>query len=125
VPEKPLGGAGGSVRRLVAAVGATSSEENTSHPRSGTARRPAYRKWRVAQGFQGTLGTLDGRYARGDDLGRDGRRVQGRWEGRSERCRRTVAHGAYAPDFPSPPVEPVSRVSVRWAAGRTQVYIRL
>jgi hypothetical protein len=32
-------------------------------------------------------------------------------------------HGASSPDFPSPPVEPVSRVSVRWAAGRTQVYI--
>jgi hypothetical protein len=52
VPEKPLGGAGGSVRRLGAAVGATSSEADTSHPRSGTARRPAYREWRVRQGFR-------------------------------------------------------------------------
>jgi hypothetical protein len=60
VPEKPLGGAGGSVRRLGAAVGATSSEEDTSHPRSGTARRPAHRKWCVTQGLQGALGTLDG-----------------------------------------------------------------
>src|SRR5215211_9073463 len=82
VPEKPLGGAGGSVRRLGAAVGATSSEEDTSHPRSGTAHRPAYRKWRVAPGVRGALGTLDGRHGRGDDLGRNGRRIQGRWEGR-------------------------------------------
>ena len=60
MPEKPLGGAGGSVRRLGAAVGATSSEEDTSHPRFGTARRPAHRKWCVTQGLQGALGTLDG-----------------------------------------------------------------
>lgn len=124
MPEEPLGGADGSARGLGAAVEATSFEEDTSHPRSGTARRPPYREWRVAPGLQGALGTLDGRHGRGDDLGRNGRRVQGRWEGRSERCRRTVAHGASPPDFPSPPVEPVSRVSVRWAAGRTQVYIR-
>jgi hypothetical protein len=124
VPEEPLGGAGGSIRGLGAAVGATSSEKDTSHPRSGTARRPAYRKWRVAQGLQGALGTLDGRHGRGDDLGRNGRRVQACWEGRSERGRRTVVHGAYSPDFPSPPVEPISRVSVRWAAGRTQANIR-
>src|SRR5215213_1502643 len=64
VPEKPLGGAGGSVRWLGAAVGATSSEEHTSHPRSGRARRPAYRKWRVATGVQGALGTQDGRRGR-------------------------------------------------------------
>ena len=118
VPEKPLGDAGGSVKGLGAAV------EATSHPRSGTARRPAYRKWRVAPGLQGALGTLDGRHGRGDDLGRNGRRVQGRWEGTSERGRCTVVHGASSPDFPSPPVEPDSRVRVRWAAGRTQIYIR-
>ncbi len=111
MPKKPLGGAGGSVRGLGASVGATSSEEDTSHPRSGRARRPAYRGWRVAPGLQGALGTLDGRHGRGDDLGRNGRRIQGRWEGRSERCRRTVVHGASSPEFPSPPVEPVSRVS--------------
>src|SRR5215208_4420851 len=103
VPEKPLGGAGGSVRGLDAAVGAISFEEDTSHPRSGAARRPAYRKWRVAPGLQGALGTLDGRHGRRDDLGRNGRRVQGRWEGRAERGRRIVVHGAYSPDFPSPP----------------------
>jgi hypothetical protein len=119
VPGKPLGGASGSVRGLGAAVGATSFEEDTSHTRPGTARRPAYRRWHVAQGLQGALGALDGRHGRGDDLGRNGRRVQGRWEGRSERGRRSVAHGAYAPDFLSPPVEPISRVSVLWAGGRT------
>ena len=124
MPDKPLGDAGGSVRGLGAAGGATTSEEDTSHPRPGTARRPAYRRWHVAQGLQGALGTLDGRHGRSDDLGRNGRRVQDRWEGRSERDRRTVAHGAYALEFPSPPVEPVSRLSVRWAAGRTQVHIR-
>src|SRR5215210_4923301 len=123
VPGKPLGGAGGSVRGLGAAAGATSFEEDTSHTRPGTARRPAYRRWHVAQGLQGALGTLDGRHGRGDDLGRNGRRIQGRWEGRSERCRRTVVHGASSSDFPPPPVEPVSRVSVRWAAGRIQIYI--
>jgi hypothetical protein len=112
------GGAGGSVRGLGAAGGATSFEEDTSHTRPGTARRPAYRRWHVAQGLQGALGALDGRHGRGDDLGRNGRRVQGRWEGRSERGRRSVAHGAYAPDFLSPPVEPISRVSVLWAGGR-------
>jgi hypothetical protein len=119
VPGKPLGGAGGSVRGLGAAGGTTSFEEDTSHTRPGTARRPAYRRWHVAQGLQGALGALDGRHGRGDDLGRNGRRVQGRWEGRSERGRRSVAHGAYAPDFLSPPVEPISRVSVLWAGGRT------
>jgi len=119
VPEKRLGDAGGSVRGIGAAV------EATSHPRSGTARGPAYRKWRVAPGLQSALGTLDGRHGRGDDLGRNGRRVQGRWEGTSERGRRTVVHGASSPDFPSPPVEPDSRVRVRWAAGRIQIYIRL
>jgi hypothetical protein len=124
VPDKPPGSAGGSVKELGAAGGATSFEEDTSHPRFGTARRPAYRRWHVAQGLQSALGALDGRHGRGDDLGRNGRRIQGRWEGRSERGRRTVAHGAYAPDFPSPSVESISRVSVRWAAGRTQVYIR-
>ena len=124
MPDKPPGSAGGSVKELGAAGGATSCEEDTSHPRFGTARRPAYRRWHVAQGLQSALGALDGRHGRGDDLGRNGRRIQGRWEGRSERGRRTVAHGAYAPDFPSPSVESISRVSVRWAAGRTQVYIR-
>jgi hypothetical protein len=124
VPEKPMGDAGGSVRGLVVAVEATSIEEDTSHPRSGTARRSAYRKWRVAPGLQGALGTLDGRHGRGDELGRNGRRVQGRWEGTSERGRCNVVHGASSPDFPSPPVEPDSRVRVRWAAGRTQIYIR-
>jgi hypothetical protein len=79
--------------------------------------------WRVAPGLQGALGTLDGRHGRGDDPGRNGRRIQGRWQGRSERRRCTVVYGASSPDFPSPPVGPVSRVSVRWAAGRTQVYI--
>jgi hypothetical protein len=107
VPEKPLGGAGGSIRGLGAALEATSFEEDTSRPRSGTARRPAYRKWRVAQGLQGALGTLDGRHGRSDDLGRNGRRVQGRWKGRAERGRRTVIHGVSSPDFPSPPVEPI------------------
>jgi hypothetical protein len=97
VPETRLGDAGGSVRRLGAAV------EATSHPRSGTARGPAYRKWRVAPGLQRALGTLDGRHGRGDDLGRNGGRVQGRWEGTSERGRCTVVHGASSPDFPSPP----------------------
>ena len=46
MPEKPLGDAGGSVRGLGAAV------EDTSHPRCGTDRRSAYRKWRVAPGLQ-------------------------------------------------------------------------
>ena len=124
MPDKSLGGAGGSVRGFGTAGGAPSSEADTSHPRPGTARRPAYRRWHVAQGLQDAFGTLDGRHGRGHDLGCNGRRVQGRWEGRSERGRCTVAHGAYAPDFPSPPVEPISRVSVLWAAGRTQVCIR-
>jgi hypothetical protein len=100
VPGKPPGDEVGSVRGLGAAVGATSFQEDISHPRSGTARGPAYRKWCVAHGLQGALGTLDGRHGRSDDLGRNGRRVQGRWKGRSERGRRTVAHGASSPDFP-------------------------
>ena len=100
MPDKSLGGAGGSIRGFGTAGGAPSSEEDTSHPRPGTARRPAYRRWHVAQGLQGAFGTLDGRHGRGHDLGCNGRRVQGRWEGRSERGRCTVAHGAYAPDFP-------------------------
>ena len=33
------------------------SEEDTSHPRFGRARRPAYREWRVAPGLQGPLET--------------------------------------------------------------------
>jgi hypothetical protein len=39
VPDKPPGSAGGSVKELGAAGGATSFEEDTSHPRFGTARR--------------------------------------------------------------------------------------
>ena len=124
MPGKPPRGAGGSVRWFGAAVGAISSEEGTSHPRSGTARRPSYRKWCVAHGLQGALGTLDSRQGRSDHLGRNGRRVQGRWEGRPERSRLTVARGAYVPDFPSPPVEPILPVSARWAMGSIQVYIR-
>jgi hypothetical protein len=55
VPGKHPGGAGGSVRGLGAVVGATSIEEDTSHPRPWAARRPAYRRWLVAQGFQCAL----------------------------------------------------------------------
>src|SRR5215213_11048864 len=117
VPGKPLGGAGGSVRGLGTAVGATSFEEDTSHTRPGTARRPAYRRWHVAEGLQGALGTLDGRHGRGDDLGRNGGRVQGSQAGRAERGRRTVANAAYAPGLPPPPVEPILRVSPRRTAG--------
>ena len=43
-------------------------------------------------------------------------------EGRSERCRRTVVHGASSPDFPSPRGA-CSQVSVRWAVGRTQIHV--
>jgi hypothetical protein len=35
---------------------------------------------------------------------------------------RSAVHGTYAPDFPSPPLEPFSQVSERWATG--QVHIR-
>ena len=65
MPDKPPGSAGVSVKELGAAGGATSFEEDTSHPRFGTARRPAYRRWHVAQGLQSALGALDGRHGRG------------------------------------------------------------
>jgi hypothetical protein len=83
--------------------------------------RTEYGAWR--QGFR-ALSKPWTAHGRGDDLGRNGRRVQGRWEGTSERGRCSVVHGASSPDFPSPPVEPDSQVRVRWAAGRTQIYIR-
>jgi hypothetical protein len=116
VPDKPLRDAGGSVRGL----GATSSEEGTSHPRYGTARRPAYRKRRAARGLQALSDPWT------DDTGevmiwvateyrtaeREGRSAVGvPWS--TERLRLTSSR----------PVDPLSRVSLRWAAGSSRVYI--